>query len=74
MGCVPKSKALNAVLKQLSDNIRRERVAHEMSQQRLAELSELNICNVQRIEAGKWMFFSAQRPGSERPWRSGGRS
>jgi len=50
---VPKSKALNASLKQLGDSIRRERVAQEMSQQRLAELAELNIRNVQRIEAGE---------------------
>ena len=50
---MPKSKALNAALKQLGDNIRRERVAQEMSQQRLAELAELNIRNVQRIEAGE---------------------
>ncbi len=50
---MPKSKALNASLKQLGDSIRRERVAQEMSQQRLAELAELNIRNVQRIEAGE---------------------
>jgi ribosome-binding protein aMBF1 (putative translation factor) len=50
---VPASKALNASLKQLGNNIRRERMAQGMSQQQLAELAELNIRNIQRIEAGE---------------------
>jgi transcriptional regulator with XRE-family HTH domain len=40
-------------LKQLGDNIRRERLAKAISQQRLAETADLNIRNVQRIEAGE---------------------
>lgn len=40
-------------LKQLGDNIRRERLNKDMSQQRLAEIADLNIRNVQRIEAGE---------------------
>jgi transcriptional regulator with XRE-family HTH domain len=40
-------------LKQLGDNIRRERLAKAISQQRLAEIADLNIRNVQRIEAGE---------------------
>ena len=48
-----KSKSLNATLKELGDNIRRERMAQGLSQQRLAELADLNIRNVQRIEAGE---------------------
>jgi len=40
-------------LKQLGDNIRRERLAKAISQQRLAEMADLNIRNVQRIEAGE---------------------
>lgn len=48
-----KPKTRNKALKELGDNIRRERVARNMSQQRLAELAELNIRNVQRIEAGE---------------------
>ena len=50
---MPKSKPLNAALKQLGGNIRRERMAQGMSQQRLAELADLNIRNIQRIEAGE---------------------
>jgi transcriptional regulator with XRE-family HTH domain len=37
----------------LGDNIRRERTAKNLTQQRLAELADLNIRNVQRIEAGE---------------------
>ena len=37
----------------LGDNIRRERMAKGMSQQQLAEYADLNIRNVQRIEAGQ---------------------
>jgi transcriptional regulator with XRE-family HTH domain len=50
---VPRSKARSPWLKQLGDNIRRERVAKEITQERLAELSDLDIRNVQRIEAGE---------------------
>ena len=50
---MPKSKARSLWLKQLGDNIRRERIAKSMTQQQLAELAELNIRNVQRIEAGE---------------------
>lgn len=48
-----KPKAISPWLKQLGDNIRRERIARELTQQQLAELAELNIRNVQRIEAGE---------------------
>ena len=40
-------------MKQLGDNIRRERIAKDMTQQELAEFADLNIRNVQRIEAGE---------------------
>ena len=50
---MPKPKALSPWLKQLGDNIRRERIAKDLSQQRLAEIADLNIRNVQRIEAGE---------------------
>jgi transcriptional regulator with XRE-family HTH domain len=49
---VSKSIALPS-LKKLGNNIRRERVAKSMTQQELAELADLNIRNVQRIEAGE---------------------
>ena len=51
--CVSKPKALSPWLKQLGDNIRRERIAKDFSQQRLAEMADLNIRNIQRIEAGE---------------------
>ena len=51
--CVPKPKAASPWLKQLGDNIRRERIAKDLSQQQLAEMADLNIRNVQRIEAGE---------------------
>jgi transcriptional regulator with XRE-family HTH domain len=50
---VRKSKSLSPWLKALGDNIRRERTAKGISQQQLAELADLNIRNVQRIEAGE---------------------
>ena len=50
---MPKRKTRSPWLKQLGDNIRRERLAKAMSQQRLAETADLNIRNVQRIEAGE---------------------
>jgi DNA-binding XRE family transcriptional regulator len=50
---VPRPKSRSPWLKQLGDNIRRERLAQAISQQRLAEIADLNIRNVQRIEAGE---------------------
>ncbi|MCL4786303.1 MAG: helix-turn-helix domain-containing protein [Verrucomicrobia bacterium] len=40
-------------MKRVGDNIRRERIARGMTQQQLAEFADLNIRNVQRIEAGE---------------------
>ena len=48
-----KLRALSPWLKQLGDNIRRERAAKGLTQQQLAEFADLNIRNVQRIEAGE---------------------
>jgi len=50
---VSKTKSRSPWLKQFGDNVRRERAAIEMSQQQLAEFADLNIRNVQRIEAGE---------------------
>jgi transcriptional regulator with XRE-family HTH domain len=50
---VSKTKALSPWLKQLGANIRRERLASGVTQQQLAEFADLNIRNVQRIEAGE---------------------
>lgn len=46
-------KTVSPWLKKLGDTIRRERMAKKMSQQQLAEFADLNIRNVQRIEAGE---------------------
>lgn len=40
-------------LKNLGDNIRRERTRQTMTQERLSELVDLHIRTVQKIEAGK---------------------
>jgi transcriptional regulator with XRE-family HTH domain len=50
---VPKPKPSSAWLKQFGDNVRRERTAKGITQQQLAETADLNIRNVQRIEAGE---------------------
>ena len=48
-----KPKVRTSWLKSFGDNIRRERLTKELSQQKLAEMADLNIRNVQRIEAGE---------------------
>ena len=50
---MPPIKWSSPWLKQLGDNVRRERIGKKMSQQQLAEFAGLNIRNVQRIEAGE---------------------
>jgi transcriptional regulator with XRE-family HTH domain len=44
---------INATLKALGGNIRRERMARAITQERLAELVDLNLRTIQKIEAGK---------------------
>lgn len=41
-------------LKTLGENIRRERVAAKLTQEKLSELAEMDITNLQRIEAGRY--------------------
>ena len=40
-------------LKRLGDHVRRKRMAEGLTQQRLAELANVDIRNIQRIEAGE---------------------
>ncbi len=44
---------LQQQINRLGANIRRERMAREITQERLAELVDLNIRTVQKIEAGE---------------------
>lgn len=48
-----KSREIQAQLSLLGGNIRRERSAREITQLKLAELVDLNIRTVQKIEAGQ---------------------
>lgn len=43
---------IQAQLKAFGANVRRERVAKKMTQEKLAELVDLNIRSVQKLEAG----------------------
>jgi transcriptional regulator with XRE-family HTH domain len=49
---VPGKKQVEAELKQFGANVRRERSAKGLTQERFAELVDLNIRTVQKIEAG----------------------
>ncbi|MEO7933386.1 MAG: helix-turn-helix transcriptional regulator [Chthoniobacterales bacterium] len=42
-----------AQISEFGANVRRERTARKITQERLAELADLNIRTVQKIEAGK---------------------
>ena len=50
---MPRTARENAQLKEFGANVRRERVALEMTQGRLAELIDIDIRNVRKIEAGE---------------------
>lgn len=50
---VPRSVRENAQLRIFGENVRRERVALGMTQARLAELIDIDIRNVRKIEAGE---------------------
>ena len=41
-------------VKKLGENIRRERVAAKLTQEKLSELAGMDITNLQRIESGRY--------------------
>lgn len=50
---MPLLREEKAQLKEFGANVRRERTAKSLTQERLAELTDLNIRTVQKIEAGE---------------------
>ena len=50
---MPKSRSKLPQLAVFSANVRRERVARGLTQEKLAELMEVNPRTIQKIEAGK---------------------
>jgi transcriptional regulator with XRE-family HTH domain len=50
---VPKDPKIQAQLKAFGANVRRVRVAKVLTQEKLAELVDINIRTVQKIEAGQ---------------------
>jgi transcriptional regulator with XRE-family HTH domain len=50
---VPNDPKTQAQLNRFGANVRRERTAQGMTQEKLAELVDLNIRTVQKIEAGQ---------------------
>ncbi len=53
LGCVTKSRPKLPQLAVFGANVRRERVARALTQEKLAELMEVNPRTIQKIEAGK---------------------
>ena len=49
---MPRDAKIQTQLKRFGANVRRERTARRMTQEKLAELVDLNIRSVQKIEAG----------------------
>ena len=49
---MPVRQKTNAQLVRFGANLRRERIANGLTQERLAELADLNTRTVQKIEAG----------------------
>jgi len=50
---VPLGRHERTDLKRFGANVRRERLARSLTQERLAELADLNIRTLQKIEAGQ---------------------
>ena len=50
---VSSKHALTSQLKRFGGNLRRERMAQNITQEKLAELADLNIRTLQKIEAGQ---------------------
>lgn len=50
---MPSDAKIQAQLKKFGASVRRERIARGITQEKLAELVDLNIRSVQKIEAGQ---------------------
>ena len=50
---MPTEKELVSLQKSFGANVRRERNRKELTQERLSELADLSLRNIQRIEAGE---------------------
>jgi len=50
---VPPKKKISDEVSAFGANLRRERTARELTQEKLAELADLNIRTVQKIEGGE---------------------
>ena len=50
---MPSDAKIQAQLKKFGASVRRERISRGITQEKLAELADLNIRTIQKIEAGK---------------------
>ena len=50
---MPRDAKIQAQLKKFGASVRRERISRGITQEKLAELVDLNIRTIQKIEAGK---------------------
>jgi transcriptional regulator with XRE-family HTH domain len=50
---VPKTHPIAQQLRSFGGNLRRQRVARKITQERLAETADLNVRTLQKIEAGQ---------------------
>ena len=50
---MPRDAKIQAQLKKFGASVRRERISRGITQEKLAELVDLNIRSVQKIEAGR---------------------
>jgi transcriptional regulator with XRE-family HTH domain len=48
-----KNKDIQKELKRFGENMRQERVSFNITQEKLAELAQLNVRTIQKIEAGQ---------------------
>ncbi|MEH0021946.1 MAG: helix-turn-helix transcriptional regulator [Desulfobacter sp.] len=48
-----KNKEIQDQLKRFGKNVRQERMAHKLTQEKLAEQTQLNVRTIQKIEAGQ---------------------
>lgn len=48
-----KNKEIQKELKRFGENMRQERISCDITQEKLAELAQLNVRTIQKIEAGQ---------------------
>lgn len=69
-----KNEEIQKQLKRFGSNVRQERITHKLTQEKLAEYTQLNVRTIQKIEAGQTNILITTAKRIQKaigcPWKS----